>query len=469
MKKKTVALLLSMGMAVSSLAGCGGSGDSGAGSSAAAGGSEAAPTTTAAAAGGAAAEGAAAEGGSGDAITLKFTWWGSQSRHDYTQKILDAYTAEHPNITFEAVPAGWDGYFDKLSTEAASGSMPDIVQMDYLYISTYAKNNSIADLQPYIDDKTIDVSGIDEALLNSAKINGKMAGLVLSTSLVTFPYNPEVLQAAGVEAPKTGWTWDEFIAMNQKLKDGGVTDAAVINPCLDTNLYNYWVRQHGEQLFSDDQKSLGYADDKLMADYIQMFKDAMDQDLVPTPDEMEQIETLGLEAGPVVTGEGAFTQNWNNYSTLVSGTNDKIKMVTPPTIGADDKKGLWMKPGMFLSIAETSAHKKEAAEFINWFLNSETSNEIMMAERGTPSSSIARDFLTGSGKMAPQQQDMFAYVDEASAMAGETPAPDPTGMSEVNKAFADACNAAFYEQMSPEDAAASFRKKADEILARNNQ
>lgn len=459
MKKRTIALLLSMGMAMSSLTGCSGSGDSGAGNSSAANDAGAQTGSTAA---------QAAAGNEGDAITLKFTWWGSQSRHDYTQKILDAYTAEHPNITFEPVPAGWDGYFDKLSTEAASGSMPDIVQMDYLYISTYAKNNSIADLQPYIDDKTIDVSGIDESLLNSAKINGKMAGLVLSTSLVTFPYNPEVLQKAGVEEPESGWTWDEFIAMNQKLKEAGVADAAVINPSLDTNLFNYWVRQHGNQLFSDDQKSLGYADDQLMADYIRMFKDAMDQDLVPTPDEMEQIDTLGLEAGPVVTGEGAFTQNWNNYSTLVASSNDKIKMVTPPTIGSEDKKGLWMKPGMFLSIAETSSHKKEAAEFINWFLNSDTANDIMMAERGTPSSSIARDYLTGSGKMAPQQQNMFAYVDLASSMAGATPAPDPTGMSEINKAFADACNAAFYEQMSPEDAAASFHKKADEILARNN-
>ena len=45
---------------------------------------------------------------------------------------------------------------------------------------------------------------------------------------------------------------------------------------------------------------------------IKLFKDAMDQDLVPTPDEMGQIDTLGLEAGPVVTGDGAFTQNWNN-------------------------------------------------------------------------------------------------------------------------------------------------------------
>lgn len=456
MEKRTMALLLSMGMAASLLTGCGG-GNTDSGSTAAAGENSGAVTTT-----------GAAEGGSGDAVTLKFTWWGSQSRHDYTQKILDAYTAEHPDITFEAVPAGWDGYFDKLSTEAASGSMPDIVQMDYLYISTYAKNNSIADLQPYIDDKTIDVSGIDEALLNSANINGKMAGLVLSTSLVTFPYNPEVLEKAGVAEPDSSWTWDDFIALNQKLKEAGVTDAAVINPTLDTNLFHYWVCQHGGKLFADDQKSLGYADDQILVDYIRMFKDAMDQDLVPTPDEMGQIDTLGLEAGPVVTGEGAFTQNWNNYSTLVAKANDKIKMVTPPTIGADDKKGLWMKPGMFLSISETSPHKKEAAEFINWFLNSETANDIMMAERGTPSSSMARDYLSNSGKMSPWQQDMFAYVDMAAKMAGETPAPDPTGMSEVNKVFADACNAAFYDQMSPEDAAASFRKKADEILTRNN-
>lgn len=466
MKKKTLALLLSMGMTVSLLAGCKGGG--GAADTTAAGGGASAAADGGASAAAAGQAGGAEASGDGEKITLKFTWWGSQSRHDYTQKILDAYTQEHPEIAFEAAPAGWDGYFDKLSTEAASGSMPDIVQMDYLYISTYAKNDSIADLQGYMEDGTIDVSGIDEALLNSAKIDGKMAGLVLSTSLVTFPYNPEVLEKAGLGAPQADWTWEDFIAMCRQLKDAGVTDAAVINPTIDTNLFNYWVRQHGEKLFSDDQKSIGYPDDKVMADFIRLFKEAMDDDLVPTPDEMAQIQTLGLEAGPVVTGDAAFTQNWNNYSTLVSAANDTIKMVAPPTIGAEDKKGLWMKPGMFLSIAETSPHKKEAAEFINWFLNSETANSIMMAERGTPSSSIARDFLTGSGKMAPQQEDMFAYVDLAAEMAGDTPAPDPTGMSEVNKAFADACNAAFYEQMSPEEAAASFRKKADEILARNN-
>lgn len=401
-------------------------------------------------------------------ITLKITWWGSQSRHDYTQELLDAYTEEHPEIEFEAVPAGWDGYFDKLATEAASGSMPDIVQMDYLYISTYAKNDTVADLQPYIDDGTIDVSNIDENVLNSGVIDGKMAGMVISTSMIAFAYNPDALSKAGISKISDDWTWDDFIEISEELKDAGIEDAASIDPTSDTNLFNYWVRQHGEELFNEEGTALGYEDDQLLADYLSMCKEMMDEDLMPTPDEYEQISTLGLEASPVVTGEAAITQNWNNYSTLVSASNDNIQLVAPPTIGDDDEQGLWLKPGMFFSVSETSEHKEEAAEFINWFVNSEEANEIIMAERGTPVSSEIRQYLIDSGEMTQQQTDMFEYIDSTAEITGETPAPDPTGMSEINKLFKDIGNTVFYGQQSAEEAAASFRTQANDILERNN-
>ncbi len=147
--------------------------------------------------------------------------------------------------------------------------------------------------------------------------------------------------------------------MGTKLKDAGVSDAISLDPTVDTNFFNYWVRQHGESLFSEDNKSLGYDDDQITADYFAMWKDMMDNDVVPTPDEYAQLETLGLEAGPVVTGDAAFTQNWNNYATLVAGTNENIKLMTPPLLSENDQKGLWLKPGMFLSVSETCEHKDE--------------------------------------------------------------------------------------------------------------
>jgi len=355
------------GILIGSLAACGGSsGDNqvDTGSDSKAEQTTAAPADTAAAGKG---EETTAGEGAGEPVTLKFSWWGNQNRHDYTQKILDKYTELHPNVTFEAMPSGWDGYFDKLSTQAASGSMPDIVQMDYLYITTYAKNNSLADMQPYIDNGTIDVSGMSEAVLNTGRIDDKLAGIVGSTGTLAVGYNPAVFE----------------------------------------------------------------------------------------------------EAGPVVTGDAGMINENNNYASKMSSRNSELMITTPP-VNPANTKAMWNKPGFFLCISETSKVKDEAAAFINWFLNSEESNDIMMAERGVPSMANARDFLVNSGKMDEKQKEMFAYADTVLEFSGEAPAPDPIGIAEVGESFKNCAYKAFYGQISTEEAAADFRKEADEILARNN-
>ena len=451
---KRVAALGLAGIMAGSLAACGGSSTSDQG------GSQSAGTTQ-------------AEGSSADSqgeVTLKISWWGNQNRHDYTQKILDKYTELHPNVKFEAMPSGWDGYFDKLSTQAASGTMPDIVQMDYLYITTYAKNNSLADLQPYVDNGTIDVSGISDEVVNAGKIDDKLAGIVGSTGCLAVGYNPDVFKEAGMEEPNASgnWTWDDFVKTAKEVKEKtgklGVTSTGVVD---DTNLFNFWVRQHGEQLFSDDNKSLGYKDDQIMVDYLDMWKDLMDAGAAANPDEYAQIVTLGQEAGPVVTGDAAMINENNNYASKLSSRNGNLEVTIPP-VNETNTKAMWNKPGYFLCISETSKVKDEAAKFIDWFINSEESNDIMMAERGVPSSSKVRDYLVNSGKMDEKQKEMFAYADEVLEYSGKAPAPDPIGISEVGESFKNCAYKAFYGEMSTADAAASFRKTADEILARNN-
>ena len=63
-------------------------------------------------------------------VTIRVAWWGNQTRNDLTVKALELYTEQHPNVTFETEPSSWDGYFDKLATQAATGSLPDIYQQD---------------------------------------------------------------------------------------------------------------------------------------------------------------------------------------------------------------------------------------------------------------------------------------------------------------------------------------------------
>ena len=159
-----------------------------------------------------------------------------------------------------------------------------------------------------------------------------------------------------------------------------------------------------------------------------------------------------------------------NYKNTKDTTNTQNTQNTQNTNNTNttNTKALWYKPGMFFSVAETSSVKKEAAEFINWFLNSDEANDIMMGERGTPASATAREHLINSGKLSAQQTDMFNFVDTAAAYCGDTPAADPAGISEINTIFKNIGYAVFYGQTTPADAAAQFRTEVNAVLEANN-
>ena len=101
--------------------------------------------------------------------------------------------------------------------------------------------------------------------------------------------------------------------------------------------------------------------------------------------------------------------------------------------------------------------------------NSEEANDIIAAERGVPISSSIREYMTGSGNMSDAQVEMFEYIDNVAEIAGACPAADPSGIAEINEAFANAGNSVAYGQATSEDAAKTFREKATEILERNNK
>lgn len=401
---------------------------------------------------------------------IRIAWWGGQSRHEYTKKLLELYMESHPDIEFETIPVEWDGYFDKLSMLAASGAMPDLVQMDYQYIDTYTDNGSLADLHRFIDDGTIHTENIEENLLESGNVDGRMTGIVITSSSLCVGYNPEVLESLGVDVPAEDWTWQEFIDASARIshmtgKESIMTAAGITN---DTNIFRYWVRQQGKELFNEEGTALGYDDISITAEFFRMWKDLIDRNISPNPDETAQITSKGQDANPVVTGEAAYIFEWNNYAVKMSGLNDKLEIAMPPLSENSGAKGLWMKPGMFWSVADTSDAKQECAEFIDWFIHSEEANDIIMAERGVPVSSEIRKYLIDSGKASKQQAEMFQYTDTAINYMGKTPAPEPKGIQDVNAVFQDAGNHVFYGNLTPEEGAEKFHKEANAILEKNN-
>lgn len=400
-----------------------------------------------------------------DSVVIRIAWWGGEERSTVTNQVLELYEESHPEVVFETLPYDWDDYFEMLLMETAQGNMPDLVQMDYQYITTYSENGSLADLTPFVEEGIIQTADLDEEILESGKVGDRLTGIALGTAVITMICNPDVFAEAGIPCPDAGWTWKDFADICVRIQEKTGKYGAAMTPVLDINLFHYWVRQHGAELFSADMRSLGYEDDSVYTDYVSLFKSLMDEKAVPDPDSWAAISSQGTEALPVVTGECGMMQEWNNFSVRMSHINDNLVLVTPPLSNEGKKSGLWLKPSMFFSVAETSSVKKECAKFIDWFIHSEEANALLRGERGIPVSEQVRESLIRNEELTAVQRDMFRFADEAVLLCGETPRPEPAGIDGINEAFAETANACFYGGSTAQEAAAEFRRRVNEILA----
>lgn len=398
-------------------------------------------------------------------VVIRIAWWGGEERHETTRQALALYSELHPEITFETLTYSWDDYFEMLSLETARGNMPDIIQMDYQYINTYSENGSLADLTPFEEAGILRTENMDREILDSGRIDGRLRGVAITISILSMVYNPEVFDEAGIPYPEPGWTWGDFAEICMTIKERTGKYGVAMTPVLDLNLYHYWLRQQGGQLFSPDGRSLGYKDDSLYVGYVTLFKKLMDAGAAPVSERWADINAGGQEQLPVVSGECGMMQEWNNYPVKVSRINGNLKLVMPPLAEGRTEAGLWMKPGMFWCIAETSDVKEECARFIDWFLNSPQANAVLKGERGVPiSKEIRKNFLEDE-TLGEAQREMFRFAQEAAACCGDTPPPEPAGIEGVKEAFSESANAFFYDVLTAEEAAARFRRRTEEILA----
>lgn len=52
---------------------------------------------------------ATGESSDDDQVTLRFAWWGGDSRHELTLQAVDLFMQKYPNIKVECDYGSWDG------------------------------------------------------------------------------------------------------------------------------------------------------------------------------------------------------------------------------------------------------------------------------------------------------------------------------------------------------------------------
>ncbi len=400
-----------------------------------------------------------ASGGDQGGKTIRIAWWGSDTRHSYTQQVIDLYKKQNPGVNIDVEYASFDDYWKKLAPQAAANQLPDIIQMDISYISQYAKNGQLEDLKPYIGNG-IKLDDVSESVISTGVIGGTQYGIPAGVNVLGYQYNPELLKKAGINELPADWTWDDYEKLALQAKDKGI----YFDESMTADVFfNYYLRTKGASLYNAQGTGLGYEDDALFADFFGRLAKLMKEGATPSQETLSQNKGI-LEESAVVKGTAIGTWQWSNQFVALQKVSDR-PMALAPMLGPDMEKGIYMQPSMYWAISKNSQSKDEAAKFIDFWINNEEANKLIKGERGVPISSKIKEAITP--ELTDAEKQVFDFVSKMEPIASPMSPPPPVGSAEVIASLSDYVEQINFGQMTAADAAAKFRADANSILANN--
>jgi multiple sugar transport system substrate-binding protein len=389
------------------------------------------------------------EGGSQGATNLALAWWGNPTRNKNTDAMIAAYQQANPNVKISGQPGEFSSYWDKLATQTAGGTAPDIIQMDMNYISEYGSRNALLDL------KDVDVSKFVEGTVDSGKINDTLVGVNAGINSALFFANPKIFEKAKVELPDdTTWTWDQLIEIGAEAASKAGVPFGVGSLIGSDALFGTFVRQHGKELFTPD--GLGFEAAEAQAWYDFLVK-GVKAKAFGTPEQITEEAPKPLDQSALVTGKAAMQYYNSNQLEAVSNAagGDLMKMLRGPSLtGKATERKTWYKASMLWSASAKTKNPDAAVAWINWFANDQAAANIDKAERGIPPNSEILTAVTPS--LSEAQKVVAKYITDIKTEVANTPIAPPPGGGTISEVLTRHGTDAIYGRASTADAAQKF-------------
>lgn len=133
------------------------------------------------------------------------------------QGYIDAFHAEHPNITISLEMQSWENINNVIKTKVQANQAPDILSIDAF--STYAQDNLLYSADQILSPSTI--ADFQPTFVQNATMNGKQYGFPLIASARALFINNQIFTDCGLDPTNPPKTWDDLKADAQTIANCG--------------------------------------------------------------------------------------------------------------------------------------------------------------------------------------------------------------------------------------------------------
>ncbi|HZX06507.1 ABC transporter substrate-binding protein [Kribbella sp.] len=368
--------------------------------------------------------------------------------------LIAAFNQSHPKIKVVGGGGGVtaDSMLQKVTAGLAAGSYPDIAYIFGSDLASLTKSPKVADLtgQLKIDDYW-------PAAKDAVSVKGKVRAAPALLDSLCVVYNKKLFAAAGVPAPKPGWTWDDFTALSKQLTNPakGVFGTGWPGVGDEDTVWRIWpmIWDLGGDVVSGDGKKVGFDTvgaqalgtlDKLRTDK------SLYVDPKPGSEQLYQV-FLGGRMGMVATGP------WQLPQLKDAGLDYGV--VPLPTYSG--KPVTISGPDTWTVFDNGKAKVKAATEFVSWLAD--------------PAQDIQWDIKGGSLPITKATADLPAWKKHSAETNGldvfvkaldtAKVRPTITTYPKISEQVGQAIAAVLLGKQSPEDALKQAVDQCNQLLA----
>lgn len=333
--------------------------------------------------------GSPASTGDGKPVSITFQSFSDQpAAIEATKEIVDAWNKAHSDIQVKIVQAPTDSLDDKLTTQFAGGVAPDIIHYEVLGIVPFARDGYLADLSKLLSDKTL--KDIDPGVLESVTVDGKVIGAPTELQTYVVFANKKILESAGVKIP-TGdsMSWDQLADIAKATTSGdvhgitwGLKSPTAAFMSLGMGFGSTYFTGKGDDMKVDVTKA-----DLEVPNRVRSMIGAGTVDPVGVTQSGSEVLATFYAGKAAMTVQGSYQV----ANIAADAPADMDWVVLPPLAGS--KGAVQASNPQTLSVNVDSPHQKQAAKFLDYFMQTDNLVKMNVADGLIPTTISAREAL----------------------------------------------------------------------------
>jgi oligogalacturonide transport system substrate-binding protein len=398
-------------------------------------------------------------------VPLRLSWWGGNEVHRALLDTVRAFERRHPGIRVRTEYTGWTGHLERLTTQIAGGTAPDVMQINWNWLVLFSGDGTgFYDLHELAE--VVDIEAFDAETRAMGTVHGRLNALPTSLAARLFYFNATTFAQAGLTPPRT---WDELLAAGPVFRDRLGPDYYPLDLHLQDVIAvtrSHLVQRTGRPLIDEQTRRLTIGPDDI-AGMLRFYQALVDAHVIPSARMRASYGHVAPhELRPWVAGRFAGTYQWISaigkfIDTLAPG--QEVVLAPYPMLEGAEDAGLLYRPAMMWAVNARTRHPREAGLLLDFLLNDTEAARIMGLRRGVPVSTrahaaMAQDgALTGLSVEGMEQVRTLPHAVQESAWFEH---------ARVRDAFIDTFELFAYGRIGADEAGQRLHADINRILAR---